>query len=102
MNQTEASFVIYFQPQKGYRITLKAFEMDNMNQIPDNNLETNLGKALIGWFRMTKGRNQNRYKGSDYSYKNAKSSDTQYTDLLSVKIRYSDPPKKRKRNFYPD
>ena len=102
MNQTEASFVIYFQPQKGYRITLKAFEMDNMNQITDNNLEANLGKTLIEWFRMTKGRNQNRYRGSDYSHKNTKSSDAQYTDHLSFKIKYSDLRKRRKRNFYPD
>lgn len=76
--------------------------MYNRNQITDNNLETNLGKALIEWVRATKGRNQNGYKGSDISYNNEQASDSQYTDFLSVKIKKSDFQKNKKRNFYPE
>jgi hypothetical protein len=76
--------------------------MDNKNHNTDNNLERNLGNALIEWVRMTKGRNQKRYKESDNSYNNGQSSNIQYPDLLSVKTNNSDSQKNRKRNFYSD
>jgi hypothetical protein len=76
--------------------------MNNKNQSADNNLETNLGKALIEWVRTTKGRNQNRYNVSDYSYERLQSYDKQNTDFPSIKTKHPDSKKNRKRNFYRD
>jgi|GEM_PF-6031292 len=63
--------------------------MYNNRQSTDNNHRLNLGKTLIKWIRMINERKRDRCNRSN-SYKNRRSSDPQYSDLLPVEIETTD------------